>query len=133
MDLADVIGTICIGVGGGVLAGLVGVGGGVLFVPGLALFLGLAQIDAEATSLVAVVMVGLVGAWRQYGYGNLRLRDGAVLGLLSPLGVVGGVLVAHAVGERALEISFAAVQVVMAAQLLRRVNSPSLPPTAPNG
>jgi uncharacterized membrane protein YfcA len=133
MDLADVIGTILIGMAGGVLAGLVGVGGGVLFVPGLAIFLGLAQIDAEATSLVAVVLVGLVGAWRQGRYGNLRLHDGVVLGLLSPLGVLGGVVVAHAVGERALEISFAAVQVVMAGQLLRRVGRTSRPPTTPNG
>jgi uncharacterized membrane protein YfcA len=133
MDLADVIGTVCIGVAGGMLAGLVGVGGGVLFVPGLVIFLGLAQIDAEATSLVAVVLVGAVGAWRQSRYGNLRLRDGMVLGVLSPLGVLGGVVVAHAVGERALEVSFAAVQVVMAGQLLKRVASPSPASGRPNG
>jgi uncharacterized membrane protein YfcA len=97
------------------------VGGGVLFVPGLVLFLGLGQIDAEATSLVAVVLVGLVGAWRQAGYGNLRLRDGMTLAALSPLGVGAGVVTAHAVGERALELSFAGVQILMAVQLLRRL------------
>ncbi len=133
MELTDVIGAVSIGVAGGILAGLVGVGGGVLFVPGLVFFLGLAQIDAEATSLLAVVMVGGAGAWRQSRYGNLRLRDGVTLALLSPLGVVGGVLVAHAVGERALELSFAAVQVLMAAQLIRRVVTPDPRAAAPNG
>jgi uncharacterized membrane protein YfcA len=126
---ADVVGTVAIGVAGGMLAGVVGVGGGVLFVPALALFLGLSQIDSEATSLLAVVLVGLVGAWRQAGYGNLRLRDGVALALLSPLGVVAGVVAAHAVGERALQLSFAGVQVVMAAQLLRRLR----PATRPSG
>lgn len=121
MSPVDVAGALAIGVAGGMLAGLVGVGGGVLFVPGLALFLGLSQIDSEATSLVAVVLVGLVGAWRQAGYGNLRLGDGVTLAALSPLGVVLGVVAAHAVGERALQLSFAGVQVLMAMQLLRRL------------
>jgi uncharacterized membrane protein YfcA len=133
MELTDVIGAMSIGVAGGMLAGLVGVGGGVLFVPGLVFFLGLAQIDADATSLLAVVMVGAVGAWRQSRYGNLRLRDGVTLALLSPVGVLGGVVVAHAVGERALELSFAAVQVLMAAQLTRRVFRPDARAAAPNG
>jgi uncharacterized protein len=121
MSPVDVAGAVAIGVAGGMLAGLVGVGGGVLFVPGLALFLGLSQIDSEATSLLAVVLVGGVGAWRQAGYGNLRLRDGVALAVLSPVGVVVGVLAAHAVGERALQLSFAGVQVLMATQLLRRL------------
>jgi uncharacterized membrane protein YfcA len=133
MSPADVAGTVAVGVAGGTLAGLVGVGGGVLFVPGLALFLGLSQIDSEATSLVAVVLVGLVGAWRQSRYGNLRLRDGVTLAALSPLGVVAGVVVAHAVGERALQLSFAGVQVVMAAQLLWRLRQAESPSGASNG
>ena len=116
----DVIAVIAIGLAGGMLGGLVGVGGGVLFVPGLVLFLGLSQLDAVATSLVAIVFVGVVGAWRQDGYGNLRRRDALLLGVLSPIGVVAGVAVANEVGERPLELSFAAVQLFFAAQLIRR-------------
>jgi uncharacterized protein len=89
----------------------------VLFVPGLVIFLGLSQLGAEATSLVAVVIVALVGAWRQHGYGNLRLRDGLIVGALSPVGVVAGTVVANAVPERALELSFAGVQLVFAWRL----------------
>ena len=124
MDLSDLIGVIAIGLAGGMLGGLVGVGGGVLFVPGLVLFLDLSQLGAEATSLLAIVFVGAVGAWRQERYGNLRLRDGLLLGVLSPVGVVAGVVAANAVGDRALELSFAALQVAIAAQLLRRAWPP---------
>ena len=116
----DAIAVIAIGLAGGMLGGLVGVGGGVLFVPGLVLFLGLSQLDAVATSLLAIVFVGAVGAWRQDGYGNLRRRDALLLGVLSPIGVVAGVALANEVGERPLELGFAAVQLVFAAQLIRR-------------
>src|SRR5436190_530206 len=54
---------------------MLGVGGGIVFVPTLALVLGLDQVDAEATSLLAILGVGVVGAWRQYGYGNVREVD----------------------------------------------------------
>ncbi len=109
-----------IGVAAGVIAGLFGVGGGTLFVPALTIFLGLSHIDAEATSLLAIVPVAIVGAWRQHGYGNLRLRDGVVIALLSPVGVLAGTALANIAGERALELSFAAVQLVFAYQLGRK-------------
>lgn len=130
MEATDVIAVLAIGLAGGILGGLVGVGGGVLFVPGLVLFADLSQLNAEATSLLAVVMVGAVGAWRQSGYGNLRLRDGILLGVLSPLGVAAGVVAANQLGERALELSFAALQLFFAAQLIRRAVTPTGPSQA---
>jgi uncharacterized protein len=119
---------------GGTLGGLVGVGGGVLFVPALAIFLDQSQIHAEATSLLAIVFVALVGAWRQRGYGNVRVRDGLLVGALSPLGVVAGVVISNAVPERTLELLFAALALVFAAQLLRRARtSPTAPGQVPSG
>jgi uncharacterized membrane protein YfcA len=120
VDTSELLGTLAVGFAAGVTSGLLGVGGGILFVPGLVFFLGLTQLHAEATSLVAVVPVALVGAWRQHGYGNVRLRDGIVVGLLSPLGVLAGVELANALPERVLEISFAAVQLYFAYRLGRR-------------
>jgi uncharacterized protein len=108
------------GLAGGVVGGLLGVGGGILFVPALAIFLDEPQVRAEATSLLAIVPVALVGTWRQHRFGNLRLRDGLVLGALSPLGVALGVVVANAVSQRVLELSFAALVLFVAAQLVRR-------------
>jgi uncharacterized protein len=116
----DVIGAVVIGFAAGVSSGLLGIGGGVIFVPGLVFFLSLSQLSAEATSLVAIVPVAIVGAWRQRGYGNLRMRDGLTIGLLSLPGVAGGALLADTLPERPLELMFAAVQIVFAVGLARR-------------
>ncbi len=109
-----------LGFAGGALGGMLGVGGGIIFVPALAIVLGETQIHAEATSLVAIVGVAIVGAWRQNRYGNVRVADGVLLGVLSPLGVLIGVLVSNAVSERTLEVGFAVLLIFVAAQLTRR-------------
>jgi uncharacterized membrane protein YfcA len=113
----DLVGLLALGFVAGMTGGLMGVGGGVLFVPALVVFAHESQLEAVATSLVAVVLVAVVGAWRQRSYGNLRLRDAVVIGVLSPLGVLVGVLLANALPERALELSFAGVQLVFAWRL----------------
>ncbi len=113
------IGAIAIGVAAGVVAGLLGVGGGVLFVPGLVLFLGLSQHQAEATSLLAIVPVAIVGSWRQDRYGNVRRDDALLLGLLSVAGAAGGVAMANALSGAVLRDAFAALLLVVAAQLVR--------------
>jgi uncharacterized membrane protein YfcA len=120
MDALDWSGLVALGVAAGMAGGLVGVGGGVLFVPALVVFADQSQLGAEATSLLAIVFVSLVGTWRQRGYGNVRLRDGLLVGALSPLGVLVGVWVANTVPERALELAFAAVQLVFAWQLAKK-------------
>jgi uncharacterized membrane protein YfcA len=107
-------------VAGGFVGGIVGVGGGVLFVPAMTVFLDINQVDAESTSLLIIVFVAFVGAARQRGYGNVNLRDAVVIGVLSPLGVLAGVVVSNAVSERALELMFAAVALFFAFTLVRR-------------
>lgn len=118
-----------IGVLAGVFAGLLGIGGGALFVPALTLFAGLGQVDAEATSLLAIVPVAIVGTWRQRGYGNVRDRDALALGVLASAGAVAGVVLANAVPERALELLFAALIVYVAWQLARGALAASGAPT----
>lgn len=113
-------GAILVGALAGVTAGMLGVGGGILFVPALAIFLDLSQVDAESTSLLAIVPVALVGAWRQRGYGNVRVREGITIGALSVAGAAAGVGVANAVPQRALEIGFAVLTLGVAVQLARR-------------
>ena len=117
MEAVDLIGLLVFGFAAGMAGGLVGVGGGVIFVPALVLFADETQLGAQATSLVAIVLVSLAGTWRQREYGNVRLRDGLLIGVLSPIGVLAGVVVANVVSERTLELSFAAVQLLFAWQL----------------
>lgn len=116
----DVLIAALIALVGGLAGGLVGVGGGILFVPALTIFLGLSQVEGESTSLLTIVVVALVGAYRQNSYGNLNLRDAMVIGILSPLGVLIGVVVANEVPQRALELSFAALVLFIAYGLVRR-------------
>ena len=109
-----------LGLAGGVVGGVLGVGGGILFVPALTIFLDEPQLVAQATSLVAVIPVAIVGTWRQHRRGNVRLADGILIGVLSPLGAIAGVVVSNAVSERVLELSFAGLLLLVAAQLVRR-------------
>src|SRR3954447_3656804 len=125
MSGGDILGLIALGIAAGVSSGLLGVGGGVLMVPALVLFLDLSQLRAEATSLLAIVLVASLGAWRQHRYGNLRLRDAVAIGVLSPIGVGAGAVLANSVPERALELAFAAVQLYFAWRLGRRALRPS--------
>lgn len=116
-----------IGLLAGIVAGMLGVGGGILFVPGLVLGVGLTQVEAEATSLLAIVPVALLGAYRQHGYGNVRLGDGVLIGLLAIPGAVAGVVIVNAVPERAIEVGFASLMLLVAAQLARRALRPRRP------
>ena len=111
---------IAMGLAAGVISGMLGVGGGILFVPALTLVLSLSQLRAESTSLLAIIPVALVGAARQYRYGNVRLRDGTVVGALSALGVLAGVALANVLPQRALKLGFAVVIVVVAMQFVQR-------------
>ena len=117
---------------GGMVGGLLGVGGGVLFVPALVIFQNESQVRAEATSLLAIVPVAMVAVWRQRGYGNVRLADGLWIGVLSPLGVGIGVVVANAVSQRVLELAFATLALAIAARLAARALRPAAGGRAPS-
>jgi uncharacterized membrane protein YfcA len=109
-----------IGAAGGALAGLFGVGGGIIFVPTLALVLGLTQLHAEASSLLAILPTAIVGSWRQRRYGNIDMRAAAVVGLASIAGVQGGVLVAESLPESLLRRLFGVLLMLIAAQIVWR-------------
>ncbi len=114
------IGAIAIGLAAGVVAGLLGVGGGVLFVPGLVIFMDLTQHQAEATSLLAIIPVALVGAAMQDRYGNVRRGDALRLGLFSVVGAAAGVALANALSGKALQVGFALFMLFVAGQLVRK-------------
>jgi len=123
----DILLAVLFGVAGGFIGGLVGVGGGILFVPALAIFLDEPQVRAEATSLLAIIIVAIVGSRRQHGYGNVRLRDAGAIGLMSIAGVAIGVVVANEVPERTLEVAFSILAIGIAVQLVLRASRPASP------
>jgi uncharacterized protein len=115
---------IALGFLAGVLAGLFGVGGGVLFVPALSLALGLDQVTAQATSLLAMLPVVAVGTWRQRKYGHVRLRPALWLGVGGIAGVAAGGFLALSLPEHVLERLFGVLLLGVAAQLALRALRP---------
>ena len=103
----------------GLLAGMFGVGGGILFVPTLVL-LGLGQLEAQATSLLAILPTVAAGAWNQRRYGHLRARTAAVVGVASIVGVEIGARVATSLPETGLRRLFAVLLFAVALQLVWR-------------
>jgi uncharacterized membrane protein YfcA len=110
---------LLLGLAAGVLAGLFGLGGGLLFVPTLVL-LGLGQLEAQATSLLAILPTVLVGAWSQRRYGNLRMRTAIVLGVASVAGVEVGARIATSLAEDTLQRLFGVLLLAVATQVAWR-------------
>ena len=115
---------LVLGFGAGTLSGLFGVGGGVLFVPTLAFVVGLGQLDAQATSLAAMIPVVAFGAWQQHRAGTVRWREGIAIGVASILGVAGGAALATSLDEQLLRYLFAGFLLVVAAQLVWSARRP---------
>lgn len=109
---------VLLGFAAGVLSGMFGVGGGILFVPTLSLVVGLTHLEAQATSLAAIIPVVAVGAWRQDRYGNVRWRAALWVGLTSAVGVAAGVVLADSLSDDLLRRLFAVLLLVVAARLL---------------
>jgi uncharacterized membrane protein YfcA len=128
----EAIAVIALGVAAGIVAGLFGVGGGIIFVPTLTVVLGLSQLEAEATSLLAIIPVALLGTYRQASAGTVRWRDALVLGLASVATAVAGALIADAASDRVLRVGFALLLVVTALQLVLRARRGE-EPTGPAG
>ncbi len=117
--MTTVLVALVLGFAAGVLAGTFGVGGGVLFVPTL-VALGLTQLEAEATSLLAILPTVAAGAWRQRGYGNIDWRAALVLGLASVPGVLVGSWAAVGLGNDVLRRLFAVLVLGVAVQIAWR-------------
>jgi uncharacterized protein len=111
---------LLLGVGAGVLAGLFGVGGGIIFVPILIFFFDLGQVEAEATSLLAILPTVVAGTWRQHRYGNVHWRAAVLIGLVAVAGVQAGVLLAVALPEDVLRRLFGLLMLGVAGQLAWR-------------
>ena len=110
-----------LGVVAGGLAGMFGVGGGILFVPVL-VGIGLTQVHAEATSLLAMIPVVLLGVWRQNKYGNVRWRSSLTIGIASIGAAVGGAAVAVSLPEATLNASSGCSLLFTAAQITWRTS-----------
>lgn len=120
-----IVALIACGLAAGILGGMLGVGGGIIFVPALVLIVGLSQVEAEATSLLAIIPVAVAAVWRQREYGNVRMKEGLLVGVLAIAGVAIGVVVANAVSGEILKLAFAALLVLIAIRMAMRALRPA--------
>ena len=118
--MLEVVAAIVIGLLAGALGGLFGVGGGLVFVPALVLLFDFGQVEAEATSLLAIIPVVIAGTWRQHLYGNVRWRTALIIGVVAVAGVELGVLTAKSLHEETLQRLFGLLLLVVAGQLAWR-------------
>jgi uncharacterized membrane protein YfcA len=123
MSSLDVVEVLAVGVLAGTIAGMFGVGGGVLFVPALTLIVGLTQIDAEGTSLLAMIPVAVVGTVRQHRKGLIDPVKVARIGFFSGAGAVAGAMLAAQLPEDVLRKGFGVFLVLIAGQLILRARS----------
>jgi uncharacterized membrane protein YfcA len=123
--MAEALLIVLLGVAAGAVAGVFGVGGGIIFVPTLTLVLGLGQLEAEATSLLAIIPVAILGSWRQTRTGHVNWRAATVMGLVSVVTAIGGALIADVAPERLLRVGFAILLVATAIQLILRTRATS--------
>jgi len=115
-----VLGFFLSGLAMGLLSSLLGVGGGIIVVPLLVTFFGFSQQLAQGTSLVAMVPIALLGAWRLTKSGFTQWGQGIRIGVAAAVGAVGGATVALVSASSALQIGFAALLVFAATQLVRK-------------
>ena len=122
IDLDPTTIAIALGVGlaAGMLAGLFGVGGGIVFVPALVLGFSFAQLDAQATSLAAIIPVALIGAWRQSGDDVVYWRGALIMGVGAGFGVLVGAEIATRVPDARLSQVFGAVLLLVGGDMIVR-------------
>ena len=120
MTVVQVAEVLVLGCAAGFIAGMFGVGGGVLFVPLLTLVVGMGHVEAEGTSLLAMLPVAIVGGVAQYRRGLVHVRPMLIVGVASGLGAVIGALAANSVPEDALRRGFGVYLLIIASQLARR-------------
>jgi len=125
MEIAEII---LVGFLAGTVSGLFGVGGGIVFVPSLVFIFGLTQAEANATSLLAIVPVALVGSYRQKKYGNLAVREGIWIGVVSLPATVLAAFVANELPQRVLQLMFVAFALYVAFRMARRAIKPAPTP-----
>jgi uncharacterized protein len=125
--------SIGIGLVGGFFAGMAGVGGGVVNVPATVFFVGLAQHEAQGTSLVAIVLTAIAGTWANHRNGRVVPKDGLLTGTGGALGSLLGSRLALGANEDTLAFAFGVLILLVSLRTLFRVMRPSQSISASSG
>ncbi len=112
----------------GLSLGALGGGGSILAVPALVYLLGQSPHQATTASLLVVGVAAVVGAIAHAGAGRVRLREGAVFGVLGIAGSYAGSRLSAAVPADVLLAGFGVLMLAVAATMLARRPRPGVTP-----
>jgi uncharacterized membrane protein YfcA len=114
LDMIE-IGFILLGLAAGILSGLFGIGGGIVLVPSLLVFFGMDILDANATSLAAMLLpVGILGVWSYYKAGHVNLKESLWISLGLFIGSFFGGEIAVNISEQLLSTLYAGILLYVA-------------------
>jgi len=117
----------------GVFGALLGIGGGVFLIPVLVLLLHTEMYTAVAASLLSVVATSSAAASVYLKNRLTNVRLGMTLEMATTAGgIVGGLIAVH-VGEKVLQLLFAAIMIVTAIAMWKRPHEQTMPADHPQG
>jgi len=117
-------GLIILGVIAGILSGLFGVGGGIVMVPTLILLFGMEILDANATSLAAMLLpVGVLGVIAYYKARLINIADSLWISLGLFMGSFAGGEIAVNINNKLLALLYSAILIYVSVSYL---NIPAL-------
>jgi uncharacterized membrane protein YfcA len=103
------IGILLVGIIAGIMSGLFGIGGGIIMVPSLIAIFGMNILNANATSLAAMLLpVGVLGVIAYYKAGLIQIRNALWISLGLLAGSFFGAELAVSVDEKILSKLYAA-------------------------
>jgi uncharacterized membrane protein YfcA len=111
---------LAIGLVMGIASGLFGIGGGVIAVPSLVALLGVSDLIAKGTSLLVMIPTSITGTVANAQNRLVDLRTGLIVGVAAAGASVAGAFIALALPPRPSSFLFAALLLVIAAQLAVR-------------
>ncbi len=109
---------VVVGVLAGMLAGSLGIGGGVIFVPVLAVVVGLEQAVAQGTSLAVIAPMAAIATYSHVRYGRVDWPSAMPVGIASIAGAAVGAQAALAANPLLLRRLFAGLLVLLATRLV---------------
>ena len=98
---------ILIGLAAGLLSGLFGIGGGIIIVPALIFLSGFTQLQANGTSLAALLApVGILAVLTYYRNGNVDIKAAIFIGIALCIAAAFSAYFAHKINPTYLRIAF---------------------------
>jgi uncharacterized membrane protein YfcA len=120
LELWSAIGFLLAGFAMGLLSSLLGVGGGIIVIPILVTLFGFPQQVAAGTSLVVMIPIALLGAWRLGKRGFTDWTQGLRIGAAASVAAIGGAAIALVADSSVLQLGFALLLVLAGSQMIWR-------------